>query len=112
MNVFPSNPNVPALGQSFTVYADPACQVKASLFDLNGHPLPGSQATVVGGLIQPFQSTLTVLYARDMAGQIEALYPHAAATKPTVTGSKGANAALTSLVQALAAVGLIVDQTT
>lgn len=112
MNVFPSNPSVPALGQSFVAYVDPACRVKASLFDLNGHPLPGAQATVVGGVIQPFQAAPSVLYARDTAGQIEALYAHAAATKPTVTGAKGANAALTSLVQALAALGLIVDQTT
>lgn len=32
--------------------------------------------------------------------------------KPTVTGSKGANAALTSLMTALAAYGLVVDSTT
>jgi hypothetical protein len=33
-------------------------------------------------------------------------------TKPTVTGSKGANAALTSLMTALAALGLVTDTTT
>ena len=33
-------------------------------------------------------------------------------TKPTVTGSKGANAALTSLLSALAGLGLITDSTT
>lgn len=33
-------------------------------------------------------------------------------TKPTVTGAKGANAALTSLLAALVAMGLITDSTT
>lgn len=32
--------------------------------------------------------------------------------KPTVTGSRGANAALTSLLVALAAQGLVIDATT
>lgn len=32
-------------------------------------------------------------------------------TRPTVTGSRGANAALTSLLTALAAKGLIIDST-
>lgn len=112
MNVFPSNANVPPLGPSFIVFSDPACRTKAAVFDLFGHPLPGSQVQAPGGVVTQFQASATVLYARDTAGQVEALYPHPAATQPTVTGSKGANAALTSLVQALAALGLIVDQTT
>lgn len=112
MNVFPSNSNVPPLGPSFIAFSDPTCRSKAAVFDLFGHPLPGSQVSAPGGVISQFLSAATVLYARDTAGQVETLYPHVAATQPIVTGSKGANAALTSLVQALAAVGLIVDQTT
>lgn len=38
-------------------------------------------------------------------------YPYGA-TKPTVTGSKGGNAALTSLLTQLAALGIITDSTT
>ena len=34
------------------------------------------------------------------------------AAKPTITGSKGANAALTSLLSALATLGLVTDSTT
>lgn len=39
-------------------------------------------------------------------------YGHATAAKPTVTGSKGANAALTSLLTALAGLGLLTDSST
>ena len=39
-------------------------------------------------------------------------YGSAAVAKPTVTGSKGANAALTSLLSALATLGLVTDSTT
>jgi hypothetical protein len=38
-------------------------------------------------------------------------YPYGG-TKPTVTGSKGGNAALTSLLTALAALGIVTDSTT
>lgn len=38
-------------------------------------------------------------------------YGATAVAKPTVTGSKGANAALTSLIAALVAQGLIIDTT-
>lgn len=38
-------------------------------------------------------------------------YGHAPATKQTVTGSKGANAALTSLMAALVALGFVTDST-
>jgi hypothetical protein len=39
-------------------------------------------------------------------------YNSAAVTKPTVTGSRGGNAALASLLTALASLGLVVDSTT
>ena len=39
-------------------------------------------------------------------------YGATAVTKPTVTGSKGANAALTSLMAALSSLGLVTDSTT
>jgi hypothetical protein len=38
--------------------------------------------------------------------------PNKIGTKPTVSGSKGGNAALASLISALASMGLITDKTT
>jgi hypothetical protein len=46
------------------------------------------------------------------AGGTASFYGAAPAAQPTITGSKGANAALTSLITQLAALGLIVDGTT
>jgi hypothetical protein len=111
MNIFPLNPDSAALGQAFTVYTDPRCTVKAPVFDTSGRPIPASQITVTGKQIPQFQSTATVLYARDTAGIVETLYPHPFASSPAVTGAKGGNAALTSLIAALAAQGIITDQT-
>lgn len=42
----------------------------------------------------------------------EGFYDSQPSTKPTVTGSTGANAALQNLLAALEALGLIVDNTT
>lgn len=41
----------------------------------------------------------------------EGFFDHAPASKPTVTGAKGSNAALGSLIAALVSLGLINDST-
>lgn len=55
--------------------------------------------------------SLIVGAALQVVGNI-GFYNHATAAKPTVTGSKGANAALTSLLTALAGLGLLTDSST
>lgn len=55
-------------------------------------------------------SATSVIMGRN--GQSIGFYGSAGTAKPTVTGSKGANAALTSLMTALAGFGLVVDSTT
>lgn len=112
MNVFPLNAEPSQFGPSFIVYSDPNCTQRAAVYNMKGQPLPGSQVTSTGRQYQQFQCTATVLYTRDLSGYVETIYPHPFASSPVVTGSKGSNAALTSLIAALAAQGLITDQTT
>jgi hypothetical protein len=50
--------------------------------------------------------------ALDHDGTTVGFYGATPAAKPTVTGAKGANAALTSLLAALVTLGLITDTTT
>ena len=49
--------------------------------------------------------------ALTIAGNV-GFFGGAAAAKPTITGSKGANAALTSLLAGLASLGILTDSTT
>lgn len=49
--------------------------------------------------------------AIELGGNV-GFYGHAAASKPTVTGSRGSNAALTSLLTALTSLGLLTDSST
>jgi len=62
---------------------------------------------VIGG-DNSVASTLTLGFALDTIG----FFGHATAAKQAVTGSKGGNAALTSLMAALAAYGFVTDSTT
>lgn len=59
-----------------------------------------------------FNSNLTVVGSLLHTGTQVGFYNHAATSQNTVTGSKGANAALTNLLIALNSTGLIVDSTT
>ena len=56
----------------------------------------------------------TAVLSAGFAGSANALgfFGHALANRPTITGAKGGNAALTSLLAGLAGLGLIVDNTT
>ena len=113
MNVFPSDSSGANFGSHVQVYADSNCRVLASVSDpSSGKPLPQAQVAVINGRIQPFSCSQAVVYVRDNSGNIQALYPSSIQTKPTVTGSKGGNAALTSLISTLAGLGIITDSTT
>lgn len=113
MNTFPSESGpYNGLGGGVTVFLDLACTQLAAINSATGAALPKSIAPVQGQRVQPFQSAASILYIRDSTGQTIPLYPSVNRTVPTVSGSKGANAALTSLIQALAAEGIIVDTTT
>ena len=52
-----------------------------------------------------------VVYTATGGVAQEAFFDKAPVAKPTVSGSRGANAALASLLTQLAALGLIVDST-
>jgi hypothetical protein len=115
MPVFPSV-RAPVGGLHETIYTDPKCQQsKAAITDLNGIPIPQSRVMRdPSGLMSQFIYAGTVCYSRGENGNIRALYPDIGSQLPiTVTGSKGANAALTSLIAALVSLGIpIVDGTT
>lgn len=64
-----------------------------------------TQGATAAAAVTALSSTLTV------AGSV-GFYGHAAATQPTVTGAKGSNVALGSLIAALVGQGLILDTTT
>jgi hypothetical protein len=59
-----------------------------------------------------FDQNITVGANLAHTGSNLGFYSHAAAAKPTVTGAKGANAALASLLTALAGLGLLTDSST
>lgn len=115
MNTFPQNPGPYGHGGSTGVWIDPKALNPATVFDATGAPLPGNRLPVDNdGRILPFQAAPAVLYIKTASRKIVALYPSVptVGTAPTVTGSKGANAALTSLMTTLAALGIVVDGTT
>jgi hypothetical protein len=115
VSLFPSERSWPSRTSSVVVFTDPACRVPASISAPGGGPLPGSKVDIgPDGRIPLFQGPpgATALYCRDANGIVVALYPHPSASATAVTGSKGGNSALASLIAALAAEGLIIDQTT
>lgn len=59
-----------------------------------------------------FDQNITVGANLAHTGSNVGFYGHAAAAKPTVTGAKGGNAALGSLLTALAGLGLLTDSST
>jgi hypothetical protein len=99
-------------GITAVLYVDPDCTVPATLTALNGAPIPGSIVSAGQDGIS-FQSASGVLYRAGEDGVTSRLDPELNFDAPgTVTGSKGANAALASLITQLIAIGLpLVDQT-
>lgn len=112
---FPATRTPPAHTSGITVYADSACRQVAAITTLTGVPIPGARIDVgTDELLPEFlgPAGATVLYSRTAAGTPFIMHPQTAANPPTVTGSKGGNAALASLMTALAAAGIVVDGTT
>jgi hypothetical protein len=68
---------------------------------------PSTPAT---GRVTLYVGTDDTLYIKNAAGSVQ--YVSSLETPPTVSGSKGGNAALASLITALESLGLIVDTTT
>lgn len=81
--------------------------VQAATVRIQGAPTEGNAnfALIVEG-------GLTELNDLDHAGTLLGFYATPGVVKPTVTGAKGGNAALTSLIAALLGQGLIADTTT
>jgi len=105
---------VPPGNSSVTVYVDQTCRTPANILTQNGAPVPGSKLDLgTDGQLPLFQGpdTITVLWAKAGYGTPFSLHPAATVSLPIVTGAKGGNAALTSLLAALAVEGVIVDQT-
>ena len=100
-------------GLTAVLYVDPACTVPAAVTQLNGAPIPDS-VVVAGRDGASFQSVSSPLYTPAPDGAVAVLSPALNFAAPSaVTGAKGSNAALASLIAALIAVGVpITDQTT
>ncbi len=81
--------------------------VQAATLRIQGAPSAGNAnfALIV-------EAGLTELFNLDHAGTLLGFYATPGVVKPTVTGAKGGNAALTSLIAALLGQGLIADTTT
>ena len=110
-NTFPDRDGGTNFGSHIQFFTDAKCTQLASLTDMNGVPLPKAQVQVLNGVIQSFQSSATILYCRNNSGNIVSFYPHIARTMASVSGSKGGNAALSSLMSALSGQGLVSDAT-
>ena len=113
LNFFPLDDASIGIDGAIPIFVDSGCTIRATLYDTNGAVLRGNSLFVGSSDRLPtFQANATVVYTRDAGGRVVTIYPHPAKNSPIITGSKGANAALTSLITALANEGLIVDQTT
>lgn len=114
LSTFPAVPTALGIaGGGVPVFTDTKCTSRAQLFDSAGLPLRGNALELPStGRIPLFQANASVLYVRDCTGAVITLDPSAQRTAVAVTGAKGGNAALTSLIAALSQAGIIVDQTT
>ena len=111
LNTFPSDRRGIGVVGPWPVFADQLCTISASLFDVNGKPL--RLLTIPeSGLLPAFQAAASILYVRADDGTVRQLFPNYVRTMATVTGAKAGNVALTSLLSALAQLGIVVDQTT
>lgn len=112
---FPHATSALPRSSSAVIYADPACKVLADIQQPAGRPIPGSKIDVdqTGNLPQFLgPDTAQVVYTRTLAGQVVPLYPVVnGSVAVNVSGAKGSNAALGSLIAALVAQGLITDST-
>lgn len=111
LNVFQPSPTFGVSG-GLALFTDSRLTLRATVYDLNGRPLPGNVVNVTGALIPEFQSASGILFFRAGSGEVAALSASGQRSGVVVSGAKGGNAALTSLIAALAQLGIVVDQTT
>lgn len=114
MAIFPANQA--ADQQSWVVYLDPAATQLAPVFDaITGAPLPASTIVASQEHLWPLFSCPGVgtLYAYDATGRIVTIQSIVGAGAAiTITGSRSTGAAVTSLIAALASLGVsVVDGT-
>ena len=97
------------------IFSDKACRIPAAVNNATtGAPLPGSKLDKdPAGEWPQFTSTAAPVYVRGGNGTVVTISPQLSFGNPlTVTGSKGGNAALASLITQLIAAGVpIVDST-
>lgn len=113
--LFPSVRTAPATATAVTVYTDAACSLPANILDATNRVIPGGKVDIApDGRLPLFYGPdgVSVLYARAPYGVVTTLHPETIGAAPTVTGAKGGNAALTSLLGALSAAGVVTDATT
>lgn len=99
----------------YFLFTDKGLANPATLLDANGNPLPSNQVNLNGdGTWPTVQSTASPLWFVDEEGTKIQINPGLGYGAPVaVTGAKGSNAALGSLIAALISVGVpITDQTT
>ena len=104
-----------AVGSDLTVAGD----LRAGDVALTGDLVVGGATTLAGlvtttigltaGGLVTASNGITIGGALDHDGSTVGFYGTAPVAKPTVTGSRGANAALASLLTALASLGLLTD---
>ena len=108
---------------SVAFFTDPECKHRADVFDSPNHQYPHNEVTVATQRTIPHflardaetgQAVTTKLYAKSADGKrVWALDPEPQPphTNAVVTGTKGSDSALASLISVLAQLGIIVDGT-
>jgi hypothetical protein len=112
--LFPSVRTAPGHATAVTVYNDAACTTPANILDVTNRVIPGAKVDVSpDGRLPLFYGpdAVSVLYARAPYGVVTTLHPETVGAAPTISGAKGGNAALTSLIGALSAAGVVTDAT-
>ena len=81
---------------------------------LTAGAITGTTGHFTGNMTMDLDATARDVTLRNMAmtGTLIGFFNHSVAAKPTVTGSRGGNAALASLLTGLAGLGLITDSST
>jgi hypothetical protein len=97
------------------LFTDPGLTRPATITDVTGKPIPQNRLVASGGSWPVFTYAGSgPLYYRLPDGNVDHLLPSATYTATAISGSRGgANAAvLANLLQALAAQGIVIDNTT
>jgi hypothetical protein len=109
-----TSPAVQVTGDPTTgIYAPAAGQLGFICSGTNVLTLSSTAITVPSGVTTTFNGTITGAGNASIAGATSTLgfYGATGTAKPTISGAKGGNAALGSLIAALVSLGLITDAT-